>query len=88
MKTIWKYELETIDYQEVEIPFEAKILTVQVQHGKPCIWCLCDPNNLKQLRGITTIGTGHEKDDIEGTYIGTYQLYDGGIVFHVFVEIS
>jgi len=84
MKTIWKYELETTDLQEIEMPHAAKILTVQVQNGVPCIWCLCKPNNLKQFRIIQTIGTGHEKENIKGIYIGTYQLLEGSVVFHVF----
>ena len=84
MKTIWKYKLQTTDYQEVEMPSGATILTVQTQNGEPCIWCLCNPNNLKQFRGIRIIGTGHEKGYIEGSYIGTYQLHSYQLVFHVF----
>ena len=88
METIWKYKLETIAYQEIEMPVEAKILTVQIQNETPYIWVLCDPNIRKQPRLIRIIGTGHEREYIEGTYIGTYQLNDGALVFHVFAEIS
>ena len=91
MKTIWKYELETIDQNKIEMPIKAEILTVQIQHGTPCLWVLVDPdldpNNDKETRYFEVHGTGHIiRDDIVSTrnYIGTYQLNGGALIFHVF----
>ena len=90
MKTIWKYEIHTTDCQDIEMPMEAQILTVQVQNGEPCLWALIDPDQKRGIRQIRIIGTGHiiEKpmsiDNSIDEYLGTYQLRDGALVFHVF----
>jgi len=84
MKTIWKYELGINDNQIIEMPADAQILTVQIQHGKPCMWCLIDAIYELKKRKIRIAGTGHTIIGFAGVYIGTYQLYDGDLVFHVF----
>ena len=85
MKSIWKYELKLQPEQRIEMPFEAKILTVQVQYDIPCLWALVDPDLYKVLRDICIIGTGHQFDDRgTGEYIGTFQRADGSLIWHVF----
>ena len=84
MKTIWKYQIQTTDYQDIEMPIEAQILTVQVQNGEPCLWALIDPDQKRGIRQIRIIGTGHIIDNSIDEYLGTYQLRDGALVFHVF----
>ena len=81
--TIWKYEIGTNDMREIEMPRGAKILTVQTQQGSPCIWALVDPNAPTETRLIETYGTGHPIDEKERRYIGTYQTYNGALIFHV-----
>lgn len=87
MKTIYKYPLEAIDYQEIEMPASAEILTVQTQRGTPCIWALVDTDNDPEERHIRILGTGHPvrstKDKFR-RYIGTFQLMAGNLVYHVF----
>ena len=85
MKTIWKYELKTTDVQEIEMPKNSKILCVHVQNGIPCIWCFVDTEKPISSITIRTFGTGHEFDHSKYIeYVGTYQLFDGNGVFHVF----
>lgn len=85
MKEIRKYTLKVTDEQFVEIPFDSKILTVQVQNELPQLWCLVDVDNIKEYRKIVIIGTGHLiKDSFKGKYISTFQLYGENAVFHVF----
>ena len=87
MKTIWKYELDTVDNQLIEMPLSARILTVQTQNEKPCLWCLTYPNIPKEVwkkREIIIHGTGHDVEAVPGEYIGTYQLLNGALVYHVF----
>jgi len=86
MKTIWKYQLKTTDEQEIEMPLGAKILTVQTQYDKPCIWCEVFSDPLKTApRTIKIFGTGHPiEDNYPGEYIGTYQIDGGNGIFHVF----
>lgn len=84
MKTIWKWILP-IDGM-ISAPIGAKVLDVQSQDGEPCLWLLVDPSGCKVDRKFTTYGTGHQVPDDPGEYVGTYQLLDGALVFHVFEE--
>ena len=88
-KTIYKYELETTDSQTIEIP-SGKIISVQMQKDKLCLWALVNPEMDKQKRLIEIYGTVNPIKEIEGTTLyhrGTYQLNDGELVFHVFERI-
>ena len=86
-KTIWKFELETKDRNIIQMPKDAEILCVQEQYGKPCIWALVDPNQEKETQHFEIFGTGHPvycDMGVDRKYIGTYQLSNGALVFHVF----
>ena len=81
---IWKFPLEVNDAVLVEMPFGAKVLTVQVQNGIPCLWALVEPRNTPDgSTKFRIVGTGHYFDG-KGEYIDTFQLMDGALVFHVF----
>ena len=85
MKAIWKFPLKTVEAQSVEMPLDAKILSVQSQFEEPMMWCLVEPDKPKAFREIRIIGTGHPvEDDFTGIYVGTYQVYGGSGVFHLF----
>ena len=87
MKTIWKFGLGTKDDFTINMPTGAKILAVQIQHGKPCIWAMCDDGASGDKRRFRIFGTGQLIPGAEGLkYIGTFQVYDGDLVFHVFEE--
>jgi len=86
-KTIWKYPMPIVDYYAFDMPEDAEVLTVQVQHGVPCIWATVDPNKPKLPRGFFVRGTGHELGLAESAkYVGTFQIELGGLVFHLFDE--
>jgi hypothetical protein len=84
--TIWKYRLQLIDEQVIAMPSGAHILTIQMQNGSPHIWALVNPEKPETPRHFATYGTGHEVSAASqaGDFIGTYQLINGGLVFHVF----
>ncbi len=84
MKRIFKYPLETLDIQQIEIPSESEILCVQMQFGKPCIWALVDTDSTIVKRAFETFGTGSEIGYGNRKYIGTYQLLGGQLIYHVF----
>ena len=87
MRTIWKFELETIDRQTVDLPKCAEILTVQTQRERPCLWAMVNPGADKEPRKFEIYGTGHivPYDLVEDRkYIGTFQLQEGDLVFHLF----
>lgn len=86
MKTIYKYPLKIQDKQTVSIPMGAQILSVQVQDEVVCLWALVDPELPKKEFEFQMLGTGHDASHINANYlhIGTVQLDDGNLVFHVF----
>ena len=90
MQTIYKYSIPINDFFNIELPASAKILTVQIQNNTPCIWALTSTDESTVNRQFMLRGTGHPiaDDDVERfKYVGTFQLHDGQIVFHLFEEI-
>jgi len=88
---VWKFQHEIEDQFSIEMPKGAEILSVQVQHGKPCLWALCnaDKEAAKESRKFVYVGTGHEHPArfYQGlAFVGTIQLANGGLVFHLFEE--
>lgn len=90
MRSIWKFPLVTTDTQTIRMPEKAKILTVQVQHGVPVLYTEVDTEREYEDRRIEIFGTGHPMPNNDGKcpsrirYIGTYQVQDGYLVFHVY----
>lgn len=86
MKKVFKFPLKIEeDEQDIMMPAGAKVLTVQVQSGVPCLWAECNPDAECVSRTFLIRGTGHPIDDgIEKEYIGTIQLHGGSLVLHVF----
>lgn len=84
MFTVYNYLLEP--RKVISMPKYAKILTVQVKDNKPYIWVLVDTELECVDYNFTIVSTGHNAEDCVGkSYIGTYQLYEGNLVFHVFL---
>jgi len=87
MKTIYKWTLAVIGKQVLSLPKGTKFLDVQMQGGMPQLWGLCNPENEKEDRTILMFGTGNPVKD-EGEYIGTFQMEEGALVFHVFEKAN
>lgn len=91
MRTIWKFTLALGGHQSIRMPKGAQIIALQMQGGMPQIWAVVNPREDEVVhREFVTYGTGHAFN-VAGepkTYIGTYQLDDGALVFHVFEEHS
>lgn len=82
---IFKYELKVDDIQFISMPKGAKLLTVQIQRDIPCIWAMVDPDAEKEDKRICMRGTGHDVSEVKDMcHIGTFQMYGGDLVFHVF----
>jgi len=91
VRTIWKYHLEVEDKQTIEVPWGAVPISLQTQFEIPCVWVDVPYSDTELKSNITflTFGTGHP---IEGnmdyyTFLGTYQLTGGSLIFHVFYNI-
>ena len=85
MKQIFKYEIKPTDRQEIELPIGSEILTIQTQFDTPFLWAMVhsDEDVQKEKRTIRLFATGEEVDCI-GTYINTFQLHGGSLVFHAY----
>lgn len=88
MKSIFKYPLEAIDRQYIEMPEGATILTVQTQHGLLCLWAIVNNQNNLEKRTIIILGTGHDVPREQLEYIGTVQMENGALIWHVFEEVG
>lgn len=83
--TIYKYPLDVQKVQRIKMPSDSEILCVQMQNGKPCLWVSCSPMLEMLYRVINMTGTGHDLSNrVMGKYIGTFQMSEGELVFHVF----
>lgn len=84
MQTIYKYPVNASSIFTLEMPENAKILCVQTQNNQPCIWALVNTELPNTKRIFEVYATG-EKCNIEHQiYIGTFQLNNGSLVFHLF----
>lgn len=85
MKKIFKYPIPIQDHFAVQMPIGAKVLCVQVQHGNPYIWVIVDERMPITPYQFRLRGTGHNCTDCdESRYVGTFQLNDGYLIFHLF----
>ena len=84
MNVIWKQPLSIVPQQQFWLPRGARPLCIQVQHCEPILWYQCDSEAVKTVRRFDMYGTGREMPADAGTYIGTFQLDSGSLVFHVY----
>jgi hypothetical protein len=84
MNSIWKYGIAP--RITLEIPQGGKVLCVQPQGNQPQMWVLVDTGQFKVSRTFRVYPTGGEFDGAGLTYVGTFQVNDGALVFHVFEE--
>lgn len=86
---IYKYRLELRDVQSMLMPEGAEVLSVQVQNGSPCMWAKVDTiTEERTWRQFVIYGTGHPTFDFPSKFIGTFQMDNGSLVFHVFELIG
>jgi len=82
MKTIWKYELEIKDVQDIEIPEGAKLLHIANQNGGLCVWFEVDQEARKKMNTFAIVGTGNAFDPKGFEHIGSVII--NPFVWHVF----
>lgn len=84
MRAIWKFPLIVRDEQWINMPRGARPLSVQVQNGTPCLWAMVDCDAQPEPHRFRLYGTGHPVDEPAQHFVGTFQMYDGSLVFHLF----
>jgi hypothetical protein len=74
------------DRSLIRMPVGARVLTVQMQGDNPQLWALVDVSKGTEVREFLTIGTGHTLPIPAHrlTYVNTFQILSGRLVFHVF----
>lgn len=80
---VFKYPIDLREWNYIDMPIGAKILSLQVQADVPCIWALVEPDMEHQTRKFLVVGTGHEVDPGSSKFIGTVQMANG-LVWHIF----
>lgn len=83
-RTVWKYTLEWIDYEEIEMPMGAAVLHVGVQDGKLCLWCLVSPDAELVKRRFRIAGNDQISLRPPFVHLGTVVIGGGSLVFHIF----
>lgn len=86
-QTIWKFPLETVDEQQIEIPIVHKFLYVDNQYDRVALWAQVEPMMETTYKTIIMHGTGHAVKENEH-YIGSCILQNGRLdfVWHVYVR--
>ena len=87
MLAIYKYPVSIKDHFNLELPKDAKILSIQIQRDMPNLWAMVDSETEKEKRYFRLVGTGHPlgEDYLRIiNYIGTFQMGNGALVFHLF----
>ena len=82
MRTIWKYKIRSLI--ELDLPKGAEILSVREQFGEIFMWVLVDSGAEKEKRKFGCFGTGQDIPDLPMKFLGSAQLKNGALVFHVF----
>jgi hypothetical protein len=86
---IWKFPFQVADIVTISMPIGADILSVQVQRDMPAIWAKVDPQAPVEGRQFRCFGTGQPLPDMASwSFLGTVQLFDGELVFHVFGDAT
>lgn len=86
MKAVYRYDLDEVIEQEIEIPRNAQLLKVERQTRLPLglsLWALIDPDEPMARRKIFLVGTGHLEVPDSAIFISTYQE-PMGFVWHFF----
>ena len=83
--TIWKFQFEISGDLTISMPANARVLSIQIQNGVPCMWAIVNQSYPCEERNFKVFGTGHPmsaETALLAEHVGTFQ--DGQFVWHVF----
>ena len=87
MRRVFKYPLEVTDRQIIDTFAGWKPLSVQVQGEQVCLWAEVNDEATTACYRVFVHGTGHALHPGAEVFVGTFQLMEGGLIFHVFAEM-
>lgn len=85
-RRIYKYPLAICDMQEVHTHHRARLLCVDLQVGRPQIWAEVDTTAPTASLSVYVVGTGNPIPDEATTYVDSFQMYEGALVWHVYAD--
>ena len=88
-RTIWKYTLEIVDSQTIEVPGGSELLSVIEQNNELVLYALVNPSIPTQSFNVQIKGTGHPVDStllLNYYFFGTVSTRNGSLVWHIFIE--
>lgn len=86
MKTIYKYALENVPVQQITLPFNSQIISVQAQLDRIVLWAIVwTENSLTDVHTIKLYETGKPIED-NIRFLGTCQLFNGNYILHAFEQ--
>ena len=83
MINIFKYPVE-IGKFTIKLPKDFRILSVQMQRDNPFMWIIVDTETDMIEVDFITRGTGHEFEETEQDFVGTFQMAGGSLIWHLF----
>jgi hypothetical protein len=83
-KTIYKFPLPIEDRPELWMPRGARVLSVQEQHGKLCLWAEIEEGAPPEERKFYIFGTGHRVIGGPMRFLATVQMSGGKLVWHIY----
>lgn len=88
-KKIFKYELQILDIQIIDMPANAQILHVDVQSERICLWAVVEPTARLVPRRFHIVGTGHDMPKyVVLQHLGSVLMHQGTFVWHIFEDIT
>jgi hypothetical protein len=81
---ILKWEIVATCSQTIEMPKQARILSIQLQKEKIVLWALCDETLETELRVFDIYLTGENLPHDIGEYLATIYNPINGLAFHIF----
>lgn len=88
MHRIYKYAIPDQEEFTLDLPAKAEALHVDVQHNKPFVWALVDPDEKVTKRTFRVVPTGVDiLESYKLAYVGTFLIDNGNLVFHLFEKV-
>lgn len=93
-KTIYKYPIESFDYQTIQLPEGAKVINADMQNNKVCLWALVDTENAEQdytsTVNVYAFMTGQliidNMEDLRHIKTLLLDSYKAQIVIHIYID--
>lgn len=85
MIAVYKYTIQLTDEQMLNLPLGAEPLHIATQGDQLCLWCRVHTDRPSRPRRVRIVETGHPVDDAS-RYVGTFDIDNYLLVFHVFID--